>query len=195
MGRRHSIRRRAAAPRYAAATPTTAAATLPGGSAGEAAEIADELFEEGEFAAWCWRGAGGGVDRPPVIHGATGDVVNEAVLVEIDRDHLLVKKLGLEEGDVAGALADIIPGIIVEGGDARGRPQEARHRRLIGLPRLDLIERRRVRLIAALIDGLHTAREHRHQGAGEKERAGIRHRAKSFKASTLPPLRRSCQSD
>jgi hypothetical protein len=75
------------------------AATAGAGAAAlvEPADIADDLFEEGQLPPRCWCRAGCRRDVSPVLQIPVVDRLDDAALVEIDDVDLLVDDVGIEE--------------------------------------------------------------------------------------------------
>ena len=99
----------------------------------EAADVADQLLEEGQFAAARRRGARHRRDGVGVLEALLVDRGDDILLVEVDDENLLVDDVGVEEGDLLGAPADVIPGMVVEDADAGRGPEELAN--LIGTTR------------------------------------------------------------
>jgi len=90
------------------------------------------------------------------------DGSNDALIVEVNNIDLLVEYIRVEEGDLSGAPADVVPGLVVKDTDARWRAQNLDHfvfGRGAGMNLGDLILRGQ---IAALLDARRTARNQRH---------------------------------
>ena len=86
----------------------------------EAADIAQDLLHEGQLVA---HGAGlvrVGLDGLGHLQAVRVDVADDAVAVEVDRHHILLRDVRLVERHHLVALADVEPALLVEGAYRRG---------------------------------------------------------------------------
>ena len=86
------------------------------------------------------------------------DGFDDALIVEVNDVDLLVDHIGVEEGDLSGPPADVVPGFVVEDTDARGRAQDLYDFVLGGAPRVNLGYLILCRQVATLLDACRTAR-------------------------------------
>ncbi len=133
------------------------------------------------------------VEYLAVLHAVFGDARHLAGRVEIDRQHGLVGHLGRHERELAlHLLADVVPGVAADGRGGRRRSHQRKRFRLGRLADLDLIERLRVDLIAAV--EVAVVAEAAAQRRRERERAGRREQARGAEPGIPPhhgfPLRR-----
>src|SRR5207253_4860326 len=91
-----------------AALGVVAAAAASAGALVEPADIADDLFEEGQFSPGGRCRAGCRLDFLPVLQIPVVDRPDHATLVEIDDVDLLVDDVGIEERDLLCPPADVV---------------------------------------------------------------------------------------
>ena len=137
--------------RTAAAGLTTTTTTTTAGAA-EPAQIADDLLKETQLAARSRGGARRRRDILCVLEPLVIDGGDHAILGEVDDIDLLVGRRRQKEGALAGALADVVPGIAIKDADARRRSEDLDDLILRRLAGLDLRDRFRGRQVAALCD-------------------------------------------
>src|SRR5208282_1127616 len=93
------------------------------------ADLVDErlpqLIEDAYRLAASRRRARDDVDILAVVLAVLVDGLHDALVVELDRDHLLIEHARIEERDPLGLLADVVPRGLVEGAHARRRAEEA----------------------------------------------------------------------
>src|SRR5665213_4382264 len=87
--------------------------------AAEAANIADQLLHERQLTAGRRGGAGRRGDVLAVGHGLVADILDHALVVEVDDVDLLIEHRRRKEGDLLDLAADVVPDIVVEGAGAR----------------------------------------------------------------------------
>jgi hypothetical protein len=85
--------------------------------------------------------------------------LDDVVVVEVDNIDLLVDHLRIEERELAGAPADVIPRIIVEDADTGGGTEDLRDLVLGSFARVNFSDFVRRRKIATLLDGSSAARQ------------------------------------
>ena len=89
----------------------------------EPSDIAEDLFDKGQFAAWRRGRTRCHCDIPTVLQGLVIDTADHPGRVEVDDIDLLIEDLGFPEGDLLGLAADVIPTPVVEDARALRRPQ------------------------------------------------------------------------
>src|SRR5262249_14216354 len=84
----------------------------------ELSEIADQLLKKGQFASGRRRRSGYRSNLFPVLQTSVVDGFDNALIVKADDVDLLIKHVGVEEGELPSPPADIVPRFFVEDADA-----------------------------------------------------------------------------
>jgi len=102
----------------AGASSASAAAAFTRSGSVELSDVADQLFEEGEFSARRRGRSGNRVDRSRVLYPFVIDCLDNPLVVKADDIYLLIKYIGFEESSLASSPTYIIPGFVIENTDA-----------------------------------------------------------------------------
>src|SRR6516225_163255 len=150
------------------APPATPAATA---AAVKLPEVADQLLEKRQLAAWRRGCPGNRRDLLAVFQRLMVDRLNHPLVVEVDNIDLLVEYIRLKKCGLRGSPADVIPGlVVVKDADARRRAENL-HNLVLGRGAgMNLGKFIRIGQIAALVHSWRAARKCSARNGGEENK-------------------------